>query len=630
MRILAAVANPEIEEKFESRIAILKGFPLFQELDNAELLLLAQKMEALPLPALTELLTQNVTAEAVYFLIEGAVKILVNGEMVAQVDTVQCFGEMSCLLPDTPASASVVTTKECHAFRIQKDVFLDVVNQIPKLWKTLFLQMNGRFKAVNMRLSEVLMHTPQGLIKVDKQGIITKEYSIQCTQYFGKENLSGIEFAQLIHPGKPEIQDLWAQTYPMLFDDSGTLTFADIADLLDRELSFSLENGTKKEFVLSYYPCMSLTGAVEAIDIGIEDVTEAREFERRNAQMIADQTAMGKIYDNPESFLNLKKFILQTLTASIAYVKKLRNDEIQADSEARKEYLRKLHSLKGYAGVFALTGVQQATHQLEELLKREPLAFQSLMDGIVALKEQYLSTEAMFNRIGESLRKRLLGVPFSTSEFALLREYATAGAIPQLLELLVAVEKIDCVKLVSAWPDEAAKIAQSLGKDLEVSVEGDGGAVSKRIFEDLDSVLIHFLRNSIAHGIETPEEREALGKPPVGSLRVRIETDESELSFELQDDGRGIDFSTLAEQAACNESIDPAAIERFVAAEEPWRILFLSGFSTAPEVTELAGRGIGLSAVKTLVDSYKGDIQVESTPDVGTTFRAKIPLMKEA
>jgi two-component system chemotaxis sensor kinase CheA len=594
-------------------------------------------MEFLALAAKTELLTQNQDALAVYFLAQGAVKILINGEMVAQVETVQCFGEMSCLIPGTPASATVVTAKDSHVFKVPKDDFLQVVNQIPKLWKTLFLQMNGRFKAVNMRLSEVLEHTPQGLIKVDKKGVITNEYSIQCTEYFGKDNLSGISFAHLIHPEHPAGEALWTETFPMLFDENGTLVFSDLADLLDKEITYNLPDGSTKQFVLSYYPCRNLAGAIEAIDIGIEDVTEARELERKNAQMRAEQATLGKIYENPESFINLKKFIIQTLQASVQTFKKLQAGESDIGSDATRDYLRKLHSLKGYAGVFALKSVQEAAHHLEELIKNaqatgglESTVMQALLDGVIELKDQYRHTEEMFNRIGESLRKRLLGVAFTQVEFARLKEAAARGDHAEIQQLTRVVERIDCAKLISGWPDESAKIATQLGREIELTHEGDGGSIPKRVFEDLDRVLIHLLRNSIDHGIEPQEERVEAGKPPTGALRVSVEADEQELRFEIQDDGRGIDFEQLADLAACNDQLDQTRVEKIVESGEIWRILFLPGFSTASEVTEVSGRGIGLSAVKTVIDSYGGTLQVESMVRQGTTFRVKVPLPKES
>ena len=620
-----------------SRVLLLRSFPLFRELDEAELQLIAGRMEAQLLAPKTELLIQNQDAEAVYFLAQGAVQILIHGEMVAQVETVQCFGEMSCLIPGTQASATVVTAKESQLFRVPKSDFLEVVDQIPKLWKTLFLQMNGRFKAVNMRLSEVLEHTPQGLVKVDKKGVITSEYSIRCTEYFGKDNLSGIPFAELIHPQAMESRELWQQTFPMFFDEGGVLAFSDVAELLDREISFRHQDGSFKEFVFSYYPCRNLSGGIEAIDIGIEDVTEARELERRNEQMRAEQATLAKIYENPESFLNLKKFIVQTLQASVAYIKKRRGPKGELLAESTRDYLRKLHSLKGYAGVFALKSVQACTHHLEEIVRDAqspgqitPAVLHELLEGVVALKQQHDHTEELFNRIGESLRKRLLGVAFTQSEFGRLKTAAAQGDIEEIRKLTRGVEKIDCVKLIAGWPDEGAKLASSLGKEMQLTHEGDGGLLPKQVFEDLDRVLIHLLRNSIDHGLETAEERATLGKSPSGAIRVLVEADDREFRLEFQDDGRGMDFEQLAEVAACNERVDQAQVEKCVATGELWRIPFLNGFSTAAEVTEVSGRGIGLSAVKAVVDSLGGGIQVESVPGQGTVFKIKVPLPGES
>ena len=607
---------------------------MFKELEDAELGLIADRMESVNLAAKAELLVQNKDAEAVYFLVKGAVKILVNGEMVAQVDTVQCFGEMSCLIPQTPASATVVTAVDSEAFKIPKAAFLEVVDRIPRLWKTLFLQMNGRFKAVTMRLAEVLEHTPQGLVKVDKKGKITNEYSHQCTAYFEKDNLAGLEFAKLVHPGDSDAQGLWEQTYPMLFDEGGMLAFSDVAGLLDQELEFVAESGARKQFVFSYYPCRNIAGAIEAIDIGIEDVTEARELERKNNEMLAEQATMGKIYENPESFLSFKAFFVQTLSDSVSYIQKLRAKQSAPNDDQTKDFMRRLHSLKGYSGVFALSPVQKTMHHMEDAVKGNlesaPAEIQTLIEGLVDLKGAYLYTEGMFNRIGESLRKRLIGVPLSPDEFRRLKAAALGGDLASIVKLTEAVERVDCAKLVAAWPDEAAKIAGDLGKEVLVTLDGEGGPVPKRVFEDLDRCLIHLLRNAVDHGIESAEERTAAGKPTCGNMRVAVAATEDRLTLEVSDDGHGIDFSKLGERAADNERLDQEAVAKCIEAGEPWKILFMSGFSTKDEITELSGRGVGLAAIKSVVDSYEGSIKLETQPGAGTTFKLEFKIPQEA
>jgi chemotaxis protein histidine kinase CheA len=246
------------------------------------------------------------------------------------------------------------------------------------------------------------------------------------------------------------------------------------------------------------------------------------------------------------------------------------------------------------------------------------------------LKESYGYTQSIFTRIGESLRKRLLGVAFTQKEFLQLKESARSGDLSTVQKLIEAVEKIESLKLVANWSDEAAKIGASLGKEVLVTIEGDGGAIPKRVFENLDSVLIHLLRNSLDHGIETPEQRSESGKEPTSIIHVRLDADDKRLHFEIADDGRGINFDELGDQAKSNERLDPAAIDRFIAAGEPWRILFMTGFTTSTEVTEISGRGVGLSAIKSLVDSCHGQIAVESKPGHGAVFKIDIPVSEAA
>lgn len=594
--------------------------------------MIAEKMEELSIGAKTDLLEQNQDADAVYFLKQGMVKILVNGEMVAQVDTVQCFGEMSCLLPDTPASATVQTAEKSHIVKIAKNDFQQVVNKIPKIWKTLFLQMNSRFRSVNMRLSEVLEHTPQGLVKVDKNSVITSEYSIECTRYFGKENLSGINFPKLIMPNNEEGQLTWQETFPMLYDEE-TLPFDDIAALLNQDTKYSHPEGGTKEFVFSYYPCRGIGGEITAVDIGIEDVTAARELERQNEKMQREQQIMGKIYENPESFINLRQFLTDTLTNVLSLIRSFTKTPIADLSEEIIVSMRMLHSLKGFSGIFSLSVIQESSHELESLVKKiqkqgraEASDLEAMAQWLNRLKEDYQYTTVLFNNIGDSLKKRLLGTVLSANEFEQLRSSIRSKDLASIEKLLESIEKMDARRLVSTWEEEGKKLLDELGKKAEIVLQGEGGFITRRAFRLLEGALVHLLRNAIDHGIETPEERKQAGKSETAAVTIHIEQQEEGLVFKVSDDGRGIDLEKLAEKAKENLQVDQNKVQAILEKGEAWKVLFLPGFSTAAEVTKISGRGVGLDAIWEAVTNLGGKISMDTEAGKGTTFQVTLPV----
>lgn len=343
-------------------------------------------MEELELGPGVVLLTQNLPADAVYLLKQGAVKILVNGEIVTQINKAQCFGEMSCLSPHTPASASVVTAENCRLYRIDKEDFLASVNQTTKLWKTLFLQTSERVRALNGRLSEILHHLPQGLVKVMPDGIVSNDYSIQCTRFFQRENIAGVSFPKLAFPEDEQKQKLWIDNLSLLFSDSN-MSFEACAGLLQNE--FSLKHGGEtRYYALTYSPCQSTSGKVIAVDIGIEDITKQKELERKHHEAKIKQEILNKITQSPDSFVNFLALADETYQATLDFVALL---EAQGGDAVRSQIellMRRLHSLKGISGVFSLSNLKAVIHEAETTVSRLREASESPGEIAARLREK--------------------------------------------------------------------------------------------------------------------------------------------------------------------------------------------------------------------------------------------------
>lgn len=164
------------------------------------------------------------------------------------------------------------------------------------------------------------------------------------------------------------------------------------------------------------------------------------------------------------------------------------------------------------------------------------------------------------------------------------------------------------------------KLARELDKDIELVLRGEETELDKMLVEEISDPLMHIIRNALDHGIESQEERRAAGKNPRGRVTVMAYQQGNSVVIDVSDDGRGID----------PEAIRRAALKRGLIEAgdsiDPYDLLFAPGFSTAAEVSEISGRGVGLDVVKKNIQELKGSIEVISTPGQGVTFRIMLPI----
>jgi chemosensory pili system protein ChpA (sensor histidine kinase/response regulator) len=172
-------------------------------------------------------------------------------------------------------------------------------------------------------------------------------------------------------------------------------------------------------------------------------------------------------------------------------------------------------------------------------------------------------------------------------------------------------------------------LARADGKVVAAVVSGEAVEVDRLVVEKMADPILHLVRNAIAHGIEGPDEREALGKPPRGTVSLTASHRGASVYIEVKDDGRGIDPERLKEQAV-RQGLLPIEMAEILDASEALDLIFLPGLSTAPTVTAAAGRGVGMDAVRASVGALDGEITVETDPGLGTRFTIRLPLMLTA
>ncbi|HTN76900.1 MAG TPA: chemotaxis protein CheA, partial [Pirellulaceae bacterium] len=190
---------------------------------------------------------------------------------------------------------------------------------------------------------------------------------------------------------------------------------------------------------------------------------------------------------------------------------------------------------------------------------------------------------------------------------------------------VVSLRNVPAQALFGKFPRMGRTLAANLGKQLDITLAGEEHGIDKSLVEELDSPLTHMVRNVCDHGIETPDERALAGKSPSGQLLMKCELTRTHILITVQDDGRGIDPQRLRRKAI-EKQLFTAQQVGAMSDQEALDLIFHPGFSTAEQITEVSGRGVGMDVVRTTLRELDGDVTVSSTLGQGTTFFLTIPI----
>jgi two-component system chemotaxis sensor kinase CheA len=180
-------------------------------------------------------------------------------------------------------------------------------------------------------------------------------------------------------------------------------------------------------------------------------------------------------------------------------------------------------------------------------------------------------------------------------------------------------------RLFQKYPRIARDLARSLGKDVDLALIGEETEIDKTMIEDLSDPIIHLIRNAVDHGIESPQERRAAGKPEKSHVRLEARQEGDHIVILIADDGRGMDAEHLRAKAI-EKGLITAEQANAMDERESFNLILLPGFSTKDVASDVSGRGVGMDVVKTNIQRLKGSIDIQSTPGRGSTFVISLPL----
>ncbi len=243
------------------------------------------------------------------------------------------------------------------------------------------------------------------------------------------------------------------------------------------------------------------------------------------------------------------------------------------------------------------------------------------LDSVMNIVGELVTQKTELVRLIENVKKCLnneeLSMGLSKITVALEKK------INELQESVMSIRMVPLSQLFDKLERNLKKISHDLGKEVKVVIHGGDTELDKYIMEELADPLMHIIRNAIDHGIESAEERTALGKPPYGQVTFNAYQKGNYVFIEISDDGRGIDTNKIRKKLIETGRLSP---EQEVSEEHLLQSIFSPGFSTKDKATELSGRGVGLDVVKNNLARLRGLVDVKSEVGKGTTFILTLPL----
>jgi len=234
--------------------------------------------------------------------------------------------------------------------------------------------------------------------------------------------------------------------------------------------------------------------------------------------------------------------------------------------------------------------------------------------------------DELMDRVGELViaQSRLKQIATHSSDMALRSVSEEVERLAsELRDTMMVVRMVPISTLFGRFRRLVHDLQRDTGKTIELTTEGETTELDKTIIERLADPLIHVIRNAADHGLETPEQRAAAGKPAAGKLVLAARHSGAEVVITVSDDGRGIDRARVRAKAEQNGLIQPGAT---LTDAELLQLIFAPGFSTAAQVTNLSGRGVGMDVVKRTIESLRGAIDITSIPGQGSQVSLRIPL----
>lgn len=444
----------------------------------------------------------------------------------------------------------------------------------------------------NADMRRVLDNVEQGFFTLDLEARMSRERSAILERWLGRAPESG-KFAEYL----TQVSASAGEWFSLAWD--GVIERLIPLDACLEQLPKRLQCGTR-ELQIEYRPVLDAKGDLERVLVMISDVTAALERARAEVDEREVTRLFGRVIADRAGFLEF-----------FAEAGRLVQEIVRLAAGGNLEQLkRSLHTLKGNANIYGVETVGALCHSLEDKIADV---------GRLAVQD----VRALEQRWSELAQKMqvLVGDPGARIEIEVEEHTEIIDAVTRGIPRSEIRRRIQSWRLeptqvrLARSAEQVVALAQRLGKaPVEIEIESNQLRLKAEDFGEFWATSIHVLRNSVDHGLETPEERKRCGKlrPAKVTLRTRLEN--HRFIVEFSDDGRGIDWDAVRARArALGHDVGSSG--------DLTEALFIDGLSTKLEATEHSGRGVGLGAVRKACERLGGHVEVESRTGLGTTFR---------
>ncbi|MBI5017255.1 MAG: Hpt domain-containing protein [Deltaproteobacteria bacterium] len=503
---------------------------------------------------------------------------------------------------------------------------------------------HGIIRERNAEVSLLMDTVPAGLLSLDEEFRVNPEHSRAAAEMLGTDALRGRAFTEVLGlTGERE--------------DKGT-ELVEFLDLLRLELvpeetvaglnpleELHFEAGGAARWLrLRYFLIRRGSDLPNHILAVLEDITEEKRLAAQVATSQRENLQLRAIAEDPDLFREFLSETRRILTEVEGLAARL--DATEASRPLVAEIFRGVHTIKGVAGSFGLGDLSALASELETSLDHLRKADEIPQDGVDQTRTSLAHLSDAFSEVVEGAKKLLGddvaggGLFLRISSEELLRHMVEIRSLTLddgVKEAVLSRIKEEVLRRLRALREVPARrglarslkilpgLLERLGKPVAFRFEGEDTPVDCDVVQELNTSLIHLIRNAVDHGIEPADERVEAGKPEEGAVSLAVSRQDGDVVVTLADDGRGLDPQKLKAAALRKGILDPAECGR-LSAEEALGLIFRPGFSTAEQVTDVSGRGVGMDAV---LDSIRqklgGDIRVASSPGEGTRFTITVP-----
>lgn len=441
----------------------------------------------------------------------------------------------------------------------------------------------------DMRL--VLDNVDQGFINLSPAGVMAAERSAIVSEWFGASETPQPFWdyvGQFSRSFAVAFRLAWAQI------DDGFMPLEVCLSQMPEQLTQG--NRTWSFRYLPFYR----EGELEGLLMVVADVTDRLAREREEAEH-------GELMQGFKKLMLDRSGFTSFLEEATGMVQQIVSPSATADMSALK---RTLHTLKGNAGVMGLSVVAQLCHALETQLDEEASMTQRTL---AELRSRWTAITTHVATFVGTAGQRMIEIP-ETEYAALVSRLSSSDRQSDVLRQLLSWQLEPAQKPLLRLGEQGKSLARRLGKgEIELDICGQEVRLDPQHWALFFAELVHVIRNAVDHGLEPTNERLALGKPPHGSLTLKAKVDADILSFEVTDDGRGIDWGGVADRAKALGLPHQSQAELLEA-------LCAEGVTTCTTATDISGRGIGMAAFQSRVRALGGRLEVRSAKGVGTSW----------